>query len=468
MTGVSDAELSRSGGVESDRADRLTRVTSLLRNVSATTDPQQIQTYFGEELRRLFPIHGYMSISTRGLGEGEYKVTGMSTGEGPLRRRDPWAHWDEIPLRRGGVIGRVIEGEVPVMLHDVDLSGDPVLGEELGDRRSLIAVPLYEEGRAVNWAMILHKDPTAFEYADLEQFFIRGNLIGRMTKNLVDQRRLHELLKQQEDELQRIAMIQQALLPARTPTPAGLSIATSYLTSQESGGDFYDFYEWEDGRFGVLIADVAGHGAGAAVVVAMLQAILHTMPRDRMHLPSDVLAYLNEHLSRKRIENSFVTAFAAVFSADRTKLDYANAGHNRPVLRRGPAGDGTVTTIDGAASVPLGILKDGSYTAGAIDLEPGDTIALYTDGIVEAFAKGDEGEPMGKREMFGTGRLQESLVDCTGAPQCTIGSVHQKLYEYTGSRTRKDDQTIVAIQVDRELSGLTAVEDAVGGRAVAG
>jgi sigma-B regulation protein RsbU (phosphoserine phosphatase) len=211
----------------------------------------------------------------------------------------------------------------------------------------------------------------------------------------------------------------------------------------ESGGDYFDFYEWDDGHFGVLVADVAGHGAGAAVVVAMLQAILHTIPPGAHTSPADVLTFLNEHLVRKRIENSFVTAFCAKFSPDRRTMQYANAGHNRPVLRRGPEHDGAVHDIDGAASVPLGVLDDPGYHNGRVDLHLRDTLLFYTDGIVEAFAPG----PPGEREMFGLPRLRSSVEECSGMPQCVVDSLHQRLFEHTGQRTRDDDQTIVAVRV---------------------
>ena len=435
--------------------ERIERITAMLRRVSAMGDPAQVQAAFAAELRALHPVDGYVSLSVRGLEPGRYKVTSINAGDGPMNRKDPWRFWRDLPEHEGGILGELMLEPEPRLLHRVDLSQDPVLGPVLGDRRTLMAIPLFDGGEAINWAIVLHRDPAAFDAEMLERFLMRGNLIGRMTKGLVDQRALEEALAERERELQRIAMIQQKLLPDRTPKAAGLDIATSYLTSAESGGDYFDFYEWDDGHFGAIVADVSGHGAGAAVMVAMVQAILHSIPQGAPTSPADVLEYLNAHLMRKNIENSFVTAFCAKFSPDRRVMQYANAGHNRPMLRRGPGGDeGEVTAVDGAASVPLGVIDDPTYTTGSIELDIDDTLILYTDGIVEAFGAPDG--PDDKPPMFGVAGLKQSLADCSGRPECVIDSIHAGLYAHTGKRTREDDQTIVAVRVTEQPEPQTA------------
>ncbi len=427
-----------------DTYPRLRRVADTLREVSGLTDPQQVQLAFSRDLQEFNPIQGYVSLSRRGLPDGAYKVTGVNAHNAGFKRKDPWKHWDELPTHTGGLLGDIIQHDSPQLYHHLDLADDPVLGPHMADMHSLAAIPLYDQGRALNWAVAMREEPDGIDPQTVENFLMRGNLIGRMTKNLVDQRKLERLVDQQTGELQRIAMIQQALLPERTPKPHGLHIATSYLTSTESGGDFFDFFDRDDGWFTVLVADVAGHGAGAAVVVAMIQAILHTYPQNAEACPSCILAYLNEHLSRKRIENSFVTAVCALFSPDRRTLRYANAGHNRPILRRAPNDDtGDVLTIDGAVSVPLGVLDDARYTALELDLQHNDTLVFYTDGIVEAFSPGTPDT----REQFGAERLNRSLAACSGAPDRIVEHVHADLYKHTGVRSRADDQTIVAVRV---------------------
>ncbi len=417
-------------------------LTDLVRRISAMNDPAQVQREFAKTMAEFSPWQGYISLSRRGLKPGEYKVTGSMLSDEDFRRgrRNPWKHWEGLPTHSGGWVGDIIARDMPYLQNDLHLTGDPVFGDSLAEFRSAMVIPLFDDGEALNWSIGLHREPGAFSPDLVEEFILRGNLIGRVTRNLVIQKELDELNAQFSEQLQEIAAIQRSLLPEVTPKVPGLEIATSYLTSKHAGGDYFDFFEMEDDEFGVIIADVAGHGAGAATVVAILQALLHSAYAGD-HDPAATLERVSRELVRKKIENNFVTAFFGVFDAERREFEYSNAGHNRPLVRRK---DGTVEEVLGAASIPLGITTDIGYETDRFKLGPGDTLVLYTDGIVEAFAPRDAS---GDREMFGKQRLIQTLRDCTGEPDCVIGSIHQRLFEHTGERTRDDDQTVVVIRV---------------------
>jgi sigma-B regulation protein RsbU (phosphoserine phosphatase) len=421
---------------------RVMLLTDLVRRISAMNDPAQVQREFAKTMAEFSPWQGYISLSRRGLKPGEYKVTGSMLSDEDFRRgrRNPWKHWEGLPTHSGGWVGDIIARDMPYLQNDLHLTGDPVFGDSLAEFRSAMVIPLFDDGEALNWSIGLHREPGAFSPDLVEEFILRGNLIGRVTRNLVIQKELDELNAQFSEQLQEIAAIQRSLLPEVTPKVPGLEIATSYLTSKHAGGDYFDFFEMEDDEFGVIIADVAGHGAGAATVVAILQALLHSAYAGD-HDPAATLERVSRELVRKKIENNFVTAFFGVFDAERRELEYSNAGHNRPLVRRK---DGTVEEVLGAASIPLGITTDIGYETDRFKLGPGDTLVLYTDGIVEAFAPRDAS---GDREMFGKQRLIQTLRDCTGEPDCVIGSIHQRLFEHTGERTRDDDQTVVVIRV---------------------
>jgi sigma-B regulation protein RsbU (phosphoserine phosphatase) len=120
-------------------------------------------------------------------------------------------------------------------------------------------------------------------------------------------------------------------------------------------------------------------------------------------------------------------------------LEYSRSGHNPPLLKRGNSG--RVRLLDGASTFPLGIFGDYEPPSERVQLDPKDTIVLYTDGITEAFGPG------GVSDMFGLDGLRASLNECSGAPECVVDSVHAALYRHTGSRDRDDDQTIVAFQL---------------------
>ena len=418
-------------------------LTDLVRRISGMHDPAQVQREFAKTMAEFSPWQGYISLSRRGLRPGDYKITGtvLSQADRQQGRLNPWKHWDKLPTHSGGWAGDIIAGDLPHLENNLRLTGDPVFGDSLADFRSAMVIPLFDDGEALNWSIGLHREPNAFSPDLVEEFILRGNLIGRVTRNLVIQKELDELNAQFSEQLQEIAAIQRSLLPEVTPKVSGLEIATSYLTSKHAGGDYFDFFEMEENKFGVIIADVAGHGAGAATVVAILQALIHSAYAGD-HDPAATLERVSKELVRKKIENNFVTAFFGVFDAQRNGFEYSNAGHNRPLVRRK---DGEVEEVLGAASIPLGITTDIGYETDRLQLADGDTLVLYTDGIVEAFGPRDAD---GQREMFGKHRLIQTLKDCTGEPDCVIGSIHQRLFEHTGERTRDDDQTIVVIRVN--------------------
>ena len=413
------------------------QLVEMLARVSGLSDPVAIQREFLGNIGLVRPVDGYVSVSRRGLKDGEYKITRQALGDSVenVAKADPWASWEQMPTHTGGILGSLVSESRVTLIEDLRHDRDPVLGDALAPYRTLLAAPLFDNGEPLNWGIILHREPAAYTEQDVNDFLLRGNLVGRMTKSLVVQRELETLHAQKTDEIERIARIQAALLPRHTPTPPGLNVASSFLTSTEAGGDYYDFFEMSGGRFGVLIADVSGHGAGAAVVVAMMHAILQAASIERMS-PAAVLEIMNEELTRKRIENTFVTAFFGVFDRKRRTLTFANAGHNPPVLHRK---GGEIKQIRAAAGIPLGIIEDQSFDEASIPLELNDTLVMYTDGITEAFD--------GDRNMFGVDGLVGSLNTCTGDPSCTIGSIHTALFDHTGLRTRDDDQTIVSVRV---------------------
>ncbi|MEQ9616493.1 MAG: PP2C family protein-serine/threonine phosphatase [Phycisphaerales bacterium] len=418
---------------------RLREITTLLRDVSTIESPQELQRAFAQSMASLFPTHAYVGLSRRGLEPGHYKVTRLIKSDEDRQNHhyNPWDTWNEIPTNSGGFLGEIIADDEPKLFRNIRIENDPVLGSDFVSMRGMMAIPLFDNGEAINWGVVFHREPDGLTVEGLDDFAFRGNLIGRMTRSLVMQREVNRLNEQLSKQLREIANIQRSLLPQKTPTIPGLKLATSYLTSDESGGDYFDFFDMGDERWGVLIADVSGHGAGAATVVAMLQSMLHGF-QDRRKGPAAMLSYANRELARKRIDRNFVTAFFAVFDPERDGLTFVNAGHNPPALRKG---DGTIETIQGRPSLPLGIIEDEDYEEQRHMIADCDSIVMYTDGITEAFS------PPPERQMFGLEGITSALVPCTGEPACVIDSIHEKLYAHTRSRSRADDQTLVAMRV---------------------
>ncbi|VAX38600.1 Serine phosphatase RsbU, regulator of sigma subunit [hydrothermal vent metagenome] len=416
----------------------LTVLTALLRDVSAVGDPVSLLHRFGQHFWKIRPVDFLVSASCRGLGPGEYKITrALPTGRiiEAKERPNPWRDWDTIPAHTGGFLGEVFAQPMPQVLHKLEVRNDPALGDLIAEMGSCMASPIYDHGEALNWNLYFHRDPEFYTADHLADHFLTVNLVGTATRNLIAVNRADELNAKLTAQLEAVARVQQALLPREIPKIPGLKIATSYLTSDEAGGDYYDFFQLPEGRWGVLIADVAGHGAAAATVMAMLHAILHGYEGPEFS-PDAVLRYANSRLSASRIDSTFVTAFFGVYTPTTGRFEYARAGHNPPRLKTGETG--RVRALDDAAGLPLGITDDYDIQLGSIELGLHDTLVLYTDGITEAFDA--------KREQFGLDRFDAALVGCSGEPECVVDAVHKAVHAHTKSLGRDDDQTIVAIR----------------------
>ncbi len=424
-------------------SERIAVLGELLREISHAQSPSEITRSFVTGYRRIRQVDMHMAVSVRGLAPGQYKITRMISPEqtraGDVEdyaAADPWRDWEQIPAHESGLIAELISTPEPKLRTHLRVDKDPVLGDAASGLGSCLAIPLYDAGEAQNWTVTFRRDPEGFTHADLEQGYLVANLVGTATRNLLALQQNRELTRQLERQFEEVARVQQTLLPRKTPDIPGLSIATSYLTSQQAGGDYYDFFRLPDGEWGILIADVSGHGAAAATVMAMLHAILHGYAGPDFQ-PHAIMSYVNRRLVEAELEGMFVTAFLAVYDPEDGTLRYARSGHNPPLLKK--TGSAEVHAIDGQAVPPLGIFADGyEPVSNELALDSGDTLVLYTDGITEEFGP--------DREMFGVERLNNALRSCSGEPECVIDSVHAALFQHTGKRDRGDDQTLVVIR----------------------
>jgi sigma-B regulation protein RsbU (phosphoserine phosphatase) len=181
----------------------------------------------------------------------------------------------------------------------------------------------------------------------------------------------------------------------------------------------------------MLIGDASGHGLAAAVVMAIVQAVLHAHPAGAAG-PATLLMHANRQLCDKQI-GGFFTAFLGVYEPASRRLTYANAGHPPPLLKR--VADGSVRALDGALSYPLGIDDSEKFEEAAVTLEAGDNVLLYTDGITEARdAKGD---------LFAQERLNRAFGNAGGGPAEVIDRVRVAVHAHQHGQPAPDDQTLV-------------------------
>jgi sigma-B regulation protein RsbU (phosphoserine phosphatase) len=227
------------------------------------------------------------------------------------------------------------------------------------------------------------------------------------------------------------------MLPGKLPTIAGIELAAHYQTSARAGGDYYGIFELPHERWGLLLADISGHGAPAAVVTAMLHTMLRTED-----VPLEDCVLLMRHLNQRLLglvpRNTFATAFYAILSAGSLDLRYATAGHDPPRVRR--AGSRRIEELELGTGLPLAISAGAKFIEQPARLAHGDQLVLYTDGITEAFA------PDG--EMFGVNRLDAALLAAHGHAPDTARTVIHNVDEFTHGAPPHDDRTLLVLAAD--------------------
>jgi len=245
-----------------------------------------------------------------------------------------------------------------------------------------------------------------------------------------------------EQELQVARRIQQASLPKEVPTPKGWQISPYYQPAREVGGDFYDFYELEDGRVGLVVGDATGKGVPAALVVTATYSMLRAVAQALGSFsPGELLAQVNETLLARIPANMFVTCFYAILEPESGSLSYANAGHDLPYLRHGDHAEELR-----ARGMPLGLMSGMSYEEGEASLRQEDKVLFYSDGLVEAH------DPEG--DMFGFPRLRALLAEHAEEEQRSLGDfLMEELYSFVGEGwEQEDDITLLTLRRSPSLS----------------
>jgi serine phosphatase RsbU (regulator of sigma subunit) len=255
---------------------------------------------------------------------------------------------------------------------------------------------------------------------------------ARLFKEAQEKRKL-------EEELGIAREIQQALLPAPDKCTAFVSACSLNLPCREVGGDYFDYFDMDGDRLGFALGDVAGKGMPAALLAAMIQGIFCAQTLLNLPLPS-MIANVNCSLAKRGTGNRFVTFFFGILDAE-GNCTYTNAGHNPPFLVRP---DGSLQELTEGGMV-LGLFPGASYEAKTIQLQPGDHLVLFTDGLLEAL------NTLG--EEFGEQRVRGLLRENAGATSPVIlRRLQEELASFSALAPQHDDITMMVIGF-REAGG---------------
>ena len=259
-----------------------------------------------------------------------------------------------------------------------------------------------------------------------------GSGLAEMTRQRLEQERIERELLEQELHVAR--RIQQASLPKEVPTLEGWQFTPYYRPAREVGGDFFDFFELEEGRLGLVVGDATGKGVPAALMMSTTCGMLRAVSQSS-NSPGEVLERVNEALSARIPANMFITCFYAILDPQSGSLSYANAGHDPPYLRR-RGGDCEELRARG---MPLGLMPGMSYEEGVASLGEGDDALFYSDGVVEAH------NPQG--EMFGFPRLRALIAEQHGEERSLVDFLMEELYSFVGEGwEQEDDITLLTLR----------------------
>lgn len=414
---------------------KLDFVVATMKEMSLKTDPQDMVRSYARRVGEYLPTDRMVAVSRRGVNPPQYRITRSNLWKEEV---NPWKQAHKLPLFDRGILGEMLYEGLPKIINDfAPPKGDPAF-EYLDGMGSLVCTPFYEGGVASNMIFSMRKQPNGFKQDEFPGWVWVTSLFGRATGTLVLAEQLRAAYDAMDQELKVVADIQQSLLPVELPKIPGLDMAAHYQTSKRAGGDYYDFFPLPNGNWGILIADVSGHGTPAAVMMAITHAIAHAHPGPPIP-PGRLLGYVNARLAARYTTNngSFVTAFYGIYDPSRRTITYASAGHPPPRIKR--CEDGSVGSLDQAGDLPLGIFPDSTYSEATAQLHQGDQVVFFTDGFSEA--QDNQGN------MLGLEGIDRALSRCRPDARAIIDAILQAVDTFAGDHPADDDRTLLVAKL---------------------
>jgi sigma-B regulation protein RsbU (phosphoserine phosphatase) len=336
-----------------------------------------------------------------------------------------------LPLGTG-LIGTAAKLKMPLRIADV--TQDARYLNVHTETRSELVVPLTSKGRVVG---VVDLESTQVGYfTEYHERFLM-TLASRMASSLVNAE-LHTRVAENEARLGRemkIAReIQLQLMPDEVPSIPPLQLAVLFKPVTQLGGDLYDWIPFDDGRIAIVIGDVAGKGAPAALYGALSSGVIRTRA-GRKYPPGQMLELVNKTLFQRPIEGQYVAVTYAVYDPKNKTIALSNSGLPYPLLVR--AGQPSFVDVGG---VPLGLFPDSRYEETSLQLQSGDVLVFYSDGVVEM--RNDSGEEFGLKRLADTVRSS-----CEKSPEEIVKSVSATLAEFIGRVRPQDDRTMIVIRM---------------------
>lgn len=408
----------------SRQAQALTVLNEIATELASILDLDALFERIGQLLRRLIDYQMFTIMLLD--GKGETLVTRYAWSFG-------YAH---VPSRRipitSGLVGAAVREWRTISVFDV--RKDPRYLAMNQETRSEMIVPLFYKGRIIG-VLDLEHTRTGFFNEEHERML---TTLAAQIAIAIENARLYQAVSRQERQLELdIAMareVQLRLLPTSPPEMKNAEIAVRFLPARTIGGDLYDFVDYGPGRTAIVLGDVSGKAAPAALFAALASGIMRSASLQRPE-PAQMLAILNDAVGERRLESQYVTMLFAIWNDESRTLQVANSGAVQPVFCRGGRSNTVLTE-----GFPLGLFPNVDYDEFTEQVESGDAIVFVSDGILDA--------QNAREEMYGSERLGQVLCGHAGKPATEIAdAILADVARFQGGQERFDDETIIVLRV---------------------
>src|SRR5947209_7026328 len=337
----------------------------------------------------------------------------------------------DVPLGKG-IVGHAAQHKHAVLVPDVSKDARYVLSNP--ETRSELAVPLIYKDKVIG-VLDLEHTRRGFFTDDHKRTV---TTLAAQVAIAIENARLYEQIERQEKRLERdlelARELQFRLLPQSLPKLPHLELAAKFAPARAIGGDLYDFVSYSLSRTALVIGDVSGKGAPAAIYAALVSGILRShAPIEPV--PAEMLRAVNFSLGERRIDGQFVSLIYAVWDDEQQTLQVANSGLPRPLYWH----DDKIEIIE-ATGLPLGLFDDADYDEFTFNAKPGDKFVFFSDGILDA--RNEAGD------LFGRSRVEQIVANSDGvSAEGLVNSLFDAVAEHAAGVETFDDQTVVVIKV---------------------
>jgi serine phosphatase RsbU (regulator of sigma subunit) len=347
---------------------------------------------------------------------------------------DAYLRKGPIMLSQSGIDREALEGKV---VHIADIGTDPrIIYRDDGRREGIVSVlctALIYKDRPIGVLRVYSAQRK--EFSDFEVKLLQS-ISGQAAAAIENARLQQETVEKErlQRQVQIAAEVQRRMIPAGAPRVPGFDIAALYAPCFELGGDFYDFIEFGTSTLGIAVADVVGKGLPASLLMASVRAAIRAYANDIYDL-DEIIARVNRAMVADTRSNEFITLWYGTLNYARRQLTYCAAGHDPALLVR----DGNIQELS-AGGMVLGVDASERYLKEVLQLQPGDLIFIYTDGLSDAVSFSGE--------KFGKHRVRETLLkyrDFTAEQICQ--NMIWETRRFVGLNRRTDDTTLVALRV---------------------